>query len=50
MNVSRLGPGQIRQAGSGRGPGRTPWPAGHMDLSAQSCLCMGAQPQCLTLN
>jgi hypothetical protein len=27
MNVSRpLGPGQVRQAGSGRRPGRAPWP------------------------
>ena len=36
MNVSRPGPGQVRQAGSGRRPGRAPWPAGHIGLSGPS--------------
>lgn len=49
MNVSQLGSGQVRQAGSGRRPGPAPWPAGHMDPSAASSYhCMGAQPQCLS--
>jgi hypothetical protein len=51
VNVSRPGPGQVRQAGSGRRPGTAPWPAGRAGLSVLSCYhFIGAQPRCLTWN